>query len=168
ADLPEPAQQDHYGPFGSRSAARTALSRMAAEQGLCLKTMGLEARRGARDGSSPCFNHQLHRCRGACVGLESRQAHALRLSEALAPWRIPAWPHQGAIALIEDPGIGAVCDWHVIDRWRWLGTAHGRIEACALASSVSLPSFDADQYRIARSALERASRGELPWVELSR
>lgn len=166
ADPPEPPQHDHYGPFGSRAAARSALIRIAAEQGLCLKTMGLEGRRAARAAASPCFNHQLRRCRGACVGLESHEAHALRLREALAPWRIPAWPHPGAIALIEDGGIGAPCDWHVVDRWRWLGTAHGRIEACALANNSPHPPFDADQYRIVRSALERAWRGELAWVGL--
>jgi DNA polymerase-3 subunit epsilon len=166
ADLPDPAQQEHYGPFSSRGAARAALIRLAAEQGLCLKTMGMESRRGTCEAQSPCFNHQLHRCRGACVGLESREAHAVRLREALRPWQIPAWPYDGPIALIEDAGIGATCDWHVIDRWRWLGTAHDRMQAYALVNPDRLPPFDADQYRIVQSALERVVRGDLQWVAL--
>jgi DNA polymerase-3 subunit epsilon len=139
--------------------------RLAAEKALCLKTMGIEGR-GAHGASSPCFNYQLHRCRGACVGQESREAHALRLREALEPWRMPAWPYEGALALIEDPGIGQACDWHVVDRWRWLGTARDRSQACALARTAPLPAFDADQYRIVREALQRAMRGQLQWIEL--
>jgi DNA polymerase III subunit epsilon len=166
ADLPQVAQQEHYGPFSSRGAARAVVTRLAAEQGLCLKTMGMERSRGVRAGESPCFNYQLHRCRGACIGMESREAHALRLREALQPWQIPAWPHEGPIALIEDAGIGAVCDWHVIDRWRWLGTVHDRAQAGALAVAAPLPAFDADQYRIVQSALEQVARGELGWTAL--
>jgi DNA polymerase-3 subunit epsilon len=168
SDLSEPAQPEHYGPFSSRGAARAALIRLAAEQGLCLKTMRMESRRRAHERESPCFNYQLHRCRGACVGLESPEAHALRLHEALRPWKVDAWPYEGPIALIEDGGIGATCDWHVIDRWRWLGTAHDRVQAYALARGTQLPAFDADHYQIVRSALERAARGELEWVGMPR
>jgi len=167
ADLPEPLDPEYYGPFGSRAAARAAVIRLAAEQGLCLKTMGMEAGRGARGTQAPCFNYQLRRCRGACVGLEPHETHALRVHEALQPWKLPAWPYDGAIALIEDEGIGGMCDWHVFDRWRWLGTAHDRTQARALASVPQLPAFDADQYRIVQSALGRVARGELQWVGLT-
>jgi DNA polymerase-3 subunit epsilon len=166
ADLPEPAREDHYGPFASRAAARAAVIRLAAEHGLCLRVMAMEGRRCNNDGPSPCFNYQLHRCRGACVGLESGEAHALRLREALEPWRMPAWPYAGPIALIEDAGIGVACDWHVIDRWRWLGTAHDGTQARALAHAPQLPPFDADQFRIVQTALERVARGELQWIQL--
>jgi DNA polymerase-3 subunit epsilon len=161
ADLPEQAHMDHYGPFASRGAGRAATIRLAAEHGLCLKVMGLEGRRGRAAAASPCFNHQLHRCRGACVGMESRDAHAARLLEALQPWRIPAWPYSGAVALIEDGGLGGTCDWHVIDRWRWLGTVHERGQVQALVERTPLPAFDGDQFRIVQAALQRAARGEL-------
>jgi len=168
AELPEPFGQEHYGPFASRAAARQSIIRLAAEQGLCLRLMGLEGRRGPRQAASPCFNHQLHRCRGACVGLESPEEHCLRLLQALEAWRMPAWPHRGAIALIEDAGLGGACDWHVIDRWHWVGTASGRTGALALANAhACLPAFDADQFRIVRDALQRVSRGELAWTALS-
>jgi DNA polymerase-3 subunit epsilon len=87
-----------WGPFASRPAARHCLAQLAAEHGLCLKTLGLEGKRARIDDGAPCFNRQLNRCHGACVGAEPRDAHAARLQEALAPWRLPAWPHRGAVA----------------------------------------------------------------------
>jgi DNA polymerase III subunit epsilon len=167
ADLVDPAQQDYYGPFSSRATARAAVIHLASEQGLCLKTMGMEGRRRTAGAPSPCFNYQLRRCRGACIGLETQETHALRLRDALQRWRMPAWPYEGAIAVIEDGGIGALCDWHVFDRWRWLGTTHDRTHARELAAAAPLPEFDADQFRIAQAALERVARGELQWLGLS-
>ncbi len=165
ADLPACPQGEYFGPFGSRGAARAAMVRLACEQGLCLKVMGLEGRRGRADVATPCFQYQLRRCRGACIGLEPREAHEARLREALAPWRMPDWPYPTAIALVEDAGIGTRCDWHVIDRWRWLGTTDGPAGARALLAA-PLPVFDADEFRILRDALERARRGQLQWIEL--
>ena len=46
--------------------------------------LGLEP---ARAGGSPCFAHQLKRCRGACCGKESIAAHNLRLAQALQALR---------------------------------------------------------------------------------
>jgi DNA polymerase-3 subunit epsilon len=160
ADLPHSTQHEHYGPFGSRAAARQAMVRLAAEQALCLKIMGLEGR--ARACEVPCFNFQLHRCQGACVGLEPGQTHARRLHEALEIWRIPGWPHSGPVAVVEADADGAPADWHVFDQWRWLGTSHCVATARELAAS-ALPPFDADEYRIIRDALARASRGDLRW-----
>jgi DNA polymerase III subunit epsilon len=162
ADLPEPMPQEHYGPFSSRAAARQAIARLAAEHALCLKTMGLEGRPRCRQVDAPCFNYQLHRCRGACVGLEPRELHEQRLHEALQPWRLPAWPYSGAIVLVESDAEGTAGDWHTFNQWRWLGTCHSDSEAVALAGA-ALPPFDADVYRIIHDALARAARGELRW-----
>ena len=54
----------------------------------------------------------------------------------------------------------------MIDRWRWLGTAHDGTQARALAHAPQLPPFDADQFRIVQTALERVARGELQWIQL--
>ena len=165
-DLPESAQHEYFGPFGSRGAARASIIRLATEQGLCLKALGLEGRRRTAQDATPCFNYQLRRCRGACVGVEPPEIHQARLREALEPWRMPAWPYPGPIALVEDAGIGTACDWHVIDRWRWLGTTDGPAAARALTAA-PLPPFDADEFRIVREAMERATRGQLQRIELS-
>lgn len=155
----------HYGPFSSRAGARRFLQELAAEEGLCLKTMKLERRaRGAAE-SAPCFNFQIRRCRGACVGAEPLDAHALRLRELLAPRRVPAWPHAGAVALVErDAGSGRE-DLHVFDRWCWLGTVRTLDAAIALAREAER-AFDPDAYRIMQRALQSAGAGAV--IELIR
>ncbi len=165
AELPERFDGAHYGPYGSHAAARKELAELAREHGLCLKAMGLEGRARSAPAGTPCFNFQLRRCRGACVGLESQAAHMQRLGEALAHRCLPAWPHAGAIALIERGPDPAVEAWHVFDRWRWRGSAQGRTAALTLTGQ-DLPPFDADEFNIIRAALERAAQGELETVDL--
>ena len=144
-----------YGPFGSRAAARRVLADLAREHGLCMKVLELESRRGF-DGK-PCFNHQLHRCRGACVGGESLADHGERLRELLAPWLIPAWPEDGPIALVERNAERFHEDIHVFDRWCWLGTVKTLDAATALARAAPRV-FEADAARLALQALN----GRLP------
>jgi len=144
-----------YGPFGSRAAARRVLADLAREHGLCMKVLELESRRGF-DGT-PCFNHQLHRCRGACVGSESLADHGERLRELLAPWLIPAWPEDGPIALVERNEERFHEDIHVFDRWCWLGTVKTLDAATALARAAPRV-FEADAARLALQALN----GRLP------
>ena len=139
-----------YGPFGSRPAARQALSALAAEHGLCMKVLQLEGRRRSAEGA-PCFHRQLHRCAGACVGAESLADHAQRLRELLAPWLIPAWPHSGAVALIERRDDQLREDIHVFDRWCWLGTVRTLEAAEALARNAPRV-FEADAARLALQA----------------
>lgn len=155
---------EHYGPFSSRASARRGLQKLATEHGLCLKAMRLEgrARRAAPD--APCFNYQIHRCRGACVGAEPMAEHAARLRALLEPRRVPAWPYAGAVAVIERSAEGGREDLHVFDRWCWLGTVRTPQAAAQLAASAPRR-FDADFYRIARKAL--AAGREIEVVRLS-
>jgi hypothetical protein len=120
------------------------------------------ARRAAAD--APCFNFQLRRCLGACVGAEDAEAHAARLRELLAQRRVPAWPFAGAVALVERAADCGREDLHVFDRWCWLGTvqAHDAAAACAEAAPRV---FDSDVYRIAAKALAAANALDL--VELA-
>jgi len=154
AAVPLARLHEHYGPFSSRPAARRFLQALAAEHGLCLKAMRLEGRTRAAAGA-PCFNHQLRRCRGACVGAEPVGAHAARLREVLEPRRVPAWPHAGAVALAERDAGGSREDLHVFDRWCWLGTVRSADAATQLAAGAPRV-FDADVYRIASRALAAA------------
>ena len=148
-----------WGPFASRAAARQMLIHLADEHGLCLKTLGLEGRRAEADDGAPCFSRQLHRCRGACVGEEPRAEHAARLRELLEPWRMPAWPHPGAIALVERNAERFREDWHVFDRWCWLGTVQTFDAALTLARTTTR-AFEADAARLAM----RAARPEQAWT----
>jgi DNA polymerase-3 subunit epsilon len=153
----------HYGPFSSRPGARRYLQELAAEHGLCLKTMTLERRARAAAGA-PCFNHQLRRCLGACVGAETIEAHGARVREVLEARRLPPWPYAGAVALIERSACGTREELHVFDRWCWLGTVCSP-EAAEQLAATAPREFDADVYRIVHKALPAADA--LAVVELS-
>jgi len=155
-----------YGPFASRAGARQFLANLAAEHALCLKTLGLEGRRAAHDDGTPCFNRQLDRCGGACVGAESRESHGQRLRDALAPWRLPAWPFRGALALVERNADRFREDWHVFDRWCWLGTVKTLDAARELARSAPAR-FEGDAARLAVRALSDAPPWSLERFELA-
>ncbi|HQR22733.1 MAG TPA: exonuclease domain-containing protein [Burkholderiaceae bacterium] len=150
--VPSDAFGDVYGPFGSRASARRMLAALASEHGLCMKMLGLEGRRRDAAGT-PCFNHQLHRCRGACIGAEPRDEHAARLRELIASWRIPPWPHAGPIALIERNPARFREQIHVFDQWCWLGSVATLDAAEALARGATRI-FEADAARLALQALE--------------
>jgi DNA polymerase-3 subunit epsilon len=149
-----------FGPFGSRASARRRLTDLASDHTLCMKVLGLEARsRRALPGAS-CFNYQLQRCRGCCVGAESAADHAARVAQAIEPFRIPAWPYRGAVALVETNPATLREDWHVFDRWCWLGSVRTLDAALSLATEAQR-TFEIDAYRIARQAVARASTGQL-------
>jgi len=131
---------DLYGLFRSRSAALEALRELATAHELCPIVLGLEKGRG------PCFAHQIKRCRGACVGKESRAAHALRLAQALARLRMRPWPFKGRIGVRETGDTGDQLI--VLDRWCYLGTVRSEAELHELAEHRAQPVFDLDTYRI--------------------
>ncbi len=138
-----------YGPFGSRPAARRMIEALAPASGLCLRCLKLE--RGA--AGTPCFNRQLGRCAGACVGVQSAPELASRLAEALAPHRVPAWPFDGPVALVERNDARGTVGWQVFDRWCWLGTAADAAGAEVLAREAPRQ-FDPDDLAMLRRLLE--------------
>jgi DNA polymerase-3 subunit epsilon len=129
---------DLFGLFKHPRDARRALQGLAEEHGLCLATLGLDPQ--ARPGS-PCFGHQMHRCRGACVGKEPLSFHSARLMAALGSLKLRAWPFAGPALLREGEGV------HVIDRWRYLGTASDDGQLASLLEQ-GPGAFDADIYKI--------------------
>lgn len=138
-----------YGPFSSRAQARATLRDVAARARLCWSALGLERRVG------PCFARQVRRCDGACVGTESREAHAARLREALSSYALRPWPHPGMVALKETDLLGERTDVHVFDRWCWLGTAHDDASLGALVEAPPRGEFDLDIYRLLVKRLPR-------------
>lgn len=161
-DFDPDAPGPHYGPFGSRAAARRFLQELAAEHGLCQRTMGLE--RGAAVGE-PCFSHQLRRCRGACIGVEPLEQHHARLLELLAPRALPPWPYRGAVALVERNAARLQEQFHVFDRWHWLGSTRA-LEAAHRLASEAPRSFEPDAARLAVAALGPASSRDLDVIAL--
>jgi len=133
---------DLYGLFRSRRAAIEALRELANEHQLCHSLLGLEKRSG------PCFAHQIKRCRGACAGIETAEAHALRLAAALAKLRVRAWPFPGRIGIRETAAGGERCELHVLDQWCHLGTVRSEEELRELQEGAPRPLFDLDTYKI--------------------
>lgn len=135
ADMKLPVQNLH-GFFRTRRVATERLRDLCAEHRLCPPLLGLEKSTPGR-----CFNHQLKRCQGACLGVEPLQQHADRLREALASLKAEAWPHDGPVCLKEGKTF------HVIDHWCYYGSASHPQDAHALLAN-GRPAFDLDIYKI--------------------
>lgn len=141
-DLHGDAFNDLYGLFRNRRMAIEALRELATEHELCHLLLGLEKRNG------PCFSYQIKRCRGACAGIETPAAHALRLSAALAKLRVRAWSFAGRIAVRETAADGERSELHVLDQWCHLGTVRSETELHELQETEQRPLFDFDTYKI--------------------
>ena len=127
-----------FGLFETMSEAQRVLRQLCDDHGLCKSLTGLEK---ARPGQA-CFGRQLHRCRGACEGLEPLEQHRLRLEVALAKLRVRDWPFPGPAVLTE--GDRAL----LFNQWAYLGSATCEEELCDLLRSPGPLQFDRDTYRI--------------------
>jgi DNA polymerase-3 subunit epsilon len=161
------AAVDHlYGLFPTRTQALRALRGLADAHGLCLKRTGLEPA-----GRGPCFAHQLHRCRGACVGAEPAVAHDLRLAQALHGLRLATWPFRGRVGLVERDPLRDRTAIHVVDRWCWLGTVERAEDLDApdgpLARDDAMPAFDVDTWKLLSRWLKH-HRHEIEVIDLPR
>lgn len=148
-----------YGPFTSKRGARETLRALAADHALCWRRLGIEKR-----AAGPCFQRQLRRCAGACVGAEDGATHDARLAAALAPLTVPAWPVPGPALVREHDPARARTDVHVLRDWCWLGTARDDGELAALVAAPPRPQFDID---VARLLHKRWSAGKLPLVPIA-
>ncbi len=138
-----------YGLFPTKRKAETALRELAEAHQLCLVQLGLEGRSGQ---NKPCFNWQLKRCKGVCIGKEDPSFHRARLEAALAGLRVKTWPYEGAVGLVEAQAERT--DVHLVDNWCYLGTARSDDELQTLLEHApTRPAFDLDTYKILNRAL---------------
>jgi DNA polymerase-3 subunit epsilon len=164
-DMLEPEDlAESFGVFHSEKDASKALTDIARASQLCLKVLGLEQ----SDGS--CFAWQMGKCRGACVGKEPLILHAMRLKLALSSLKIKSWPFPGRIALREratgafSPDGTRGGEFHVLDRWMYLGSARSEEELAYLGQRPALPVFDVDVYRILQRYF--STHPSLDWHDL--
>jgi DNA polymerase-3 subunit epsilon len=120
-----------------------------------LKVLGFE------DGPGSCFAFQVGKCKGACAGKEPLLVHRLRAHMALAALKLKAWPFPGRVAIQEGHA-----EYHVLDHWRYLGTARSDEELQELAGRKAGVQFDADVYRIVMRHL--AKHPDARWHDLSK
>ena len=149
-DLDFAVATDLFGLYMNRREAIHALRKLADAHRLCHSHLGLgEAAKG-----EACVAYKQKSCRGTCIGKEAPSLHSARTMTALAKFKVKTWPYKGLVALIERDEFGMREDFHLVDRWRYLGTVHneqalaerleGRIEAA----------FDPDIYRIMNKFLQ--------------
>jgi len=136
-----------FGLYQNRREAVHALRRVAEAHRLCHNQIGL----GTGKEGEACVAYKQKICRGACIGKEPVSLHSARLMAALAKYRIHPWPYPGPIALVERDEFGMREDLHVVDAWRYLGTAHDESTLHSILENrtgATSTDFDADIYRI--------------------
>ncbi|MGB7503005.1 MAG: exonuclease domain-containing protein [Azonexus sp.] len=136
-DLDMGIRSSCYGLFKSSKEATEVLRALAAEHNLCDALLGLEKTTPGK----PCFGYQIKRCKGACVGSEPYAKHTMRLVGALTRLKLVTWPLNGPAIIREGDEA------HLIDGWRYLGTARSDEELNALLAT-GRPQFDRDTYKI--------------------
>lgn len=141
-----------YGLFASRREASHSLRKIAEAYELCPAVLGLEP--SARP-NRPCFAHQVGKCRGACVGREPLGLHSARMMAALARLKLQAWPYPGPVGLVERDDFRDVEEVHVVDGWRYLGTARNEAELRDLLADGGQASFDMDTYKLLKAHLAK-------------
>jgi DNA polymerase-3 subunit epsilon len=135
---------DLYGLFISQRKAVEALRSLAEAYKLCLIQLGLE--QASRKKATPCLGYPLKKCRGVCIGTEAHAQHDLRLIQAIAKLKVEPWPYPGPIGIKESYNLRE--ELHIVDRWRYLGTAKDEAEAAQLLQDASKVAFDLDTYKI--------------------
>ena len=144
-------QNDHlYGLFASQRMAKNALKSLCQKHSLCEGLMGLEK----LGKGQPCFAHQLKKCQGACVGLESAERYNLRLITALSAMKVKTWPYPGPIGIKEGEGV------HVVDHWFYMGFVKDP-EDLEEHLGRQRPDFDLDIYKIIQSHLRKMPQDQL-------
>ena len=139
--------KDLFGLYANRREAMHALRKLAEAHRLCHTQIGL----GTGKAGEACIAFKQKTCRGACIGKEPVSLHSARLMAALAKLKIHVWPYPGPIALLERDEFGMREDYHVIDLWRYLGTAQNEEMLHALVNNrddAGGTAFDANIYRI--------------------
>ncbi|KQT43923.1 MULTISPECIES: exonuclease domain-containing protein [unclassified Methylophilus] len=132
-----------FGTFKSRHQATEALRKIAQQNRLCLKTLGLES-----DSSSACLAYQLKHCKGACCGHESTEMHGLRLQQALIAHKLKAWPFAGKIGIEEYSLENDIRQIHVFEHWVYLGVADSDESLQGLSTQITKLKFDLDTYKL--------------------
>ena len=103
---------ESFGLFATERKARLALVRLASRHRLCHCMVGIDDR-----AETPCTACDAQRSGCDCFLRSARNRQLVRLHKAVLPMRIDAWPYAGPV------GIRERTDIHVIDQWRFLGTA---------------------------------------------
>ena len=131
-----------YGMFESGRKARNALLRLATARHLCHALLGI-----APTPAAPCTGCAAHEA-AKCVRKTDRLRHLAKAALALRPWHIEQWPYAGPI------GVRERSDLHVLDDWRYVGTAQVEHEIHQLMQTRA-QYFDRDTFTFLAKTLRR-------------
>ena len=148
-------QNDSFGVFSSERRARNALMRLASRKRLCHSLLG----EAAGSGKEPCTACADNGAACVCADRIARNRQLLRIGIAIEQFRVLAWPYRGPI------GIRERSDVHVVDRWRFLGTARGEGELYEVLDARA-PTFDRRIYALLKRAIDRLQPNKI--VDLCR
>ena len=126
--------------------ARESLHIIARNFYLCPKLMNLEK------AANGCFQVQLKKCRGACIGRETADEYNGRFMAGFENQRLHAWPYHSPVLITETtPTLGGK-EGFVVDQWclvsRIREDEDGHVEVVRQDYD-----FDLDMYKIIRSYL---------------
>ena len=139
--------------YRTKRIAKQSLLDLAAKYRLCKKLLGAEK------AKAECFDYQLGRCNGACIGEELAEIYNKRLWLAFDTSKPQRWPYSEAIMITERhpfvPGIKA----YVVKDWILLAEVT-EDDGGATEVKIINQEFDLDAYRILSSYLKspQASR----------
>jgi DNA polymerase-3 subunit epsilon len=153
---------DLFGLYANQREAILALRKIAEANRLCYSQLGL----GESESGKPCFGYKQKTCRGACVGKETLSVHSARLMTALAKFKLKTWPYSGPVGILESDEFGMRTDFHLLDRWRYLGTVHKETELPELMDSATAGDFEPDIYRIFTRFLQAGKARAIPLTPL--
>jgi DNA polymerase-3 subunit epsilon len=136
--------------YSTAGRAKQSLDTLARNFRLCPKLMGLERTKRA------CFQSQLGRCLGACIGLETPEDYNKRFMCAFERQRVVSWPYAGSILIREARAGLEGASGYVVDNWCLLARlrelSDGSVERDELPNR-----FDLDSYRIIRRFIQNAA-----------
>lgn len=157
------ASEDLFGLYMNRREAVHALRKLADAHRLCHTRLGL----GEMKDGEPCVGYRQKTCRGVCIGKEEVSLHSARLMAALAKFRLKSWPYGGPVAIVERDEFGMREDFHLVDRWRYLGTAHNEQALADLLDGSGASGFDPDIYRVINKFMQAGKVRVVPLAALS-
>ena len=105
-----------YGLYKSPKQAEEHLRKIANKENLCWKLTGLEKSKNA------CFNYQIKKCLGACIGKEKSNVHFQRLKKALENIQTGVWPKNKIVKINEHETK------HIIINWKYCGTEYNQVD----------------------------------------
>jgi DNA polymerase III subunit epsilon len=148
-DRPYADRSATFGLFESEKKAANELRRLATANSLCFATLGIAEAEG-----STCLACSLGEQRAVCTTMANRLRHLTRALAVMRPERIESWPYAGPI------GIRERADLHVIDDWRYLGTANTEGEMQTILQDRAAE-FDQGIYSYLTGKLPKLSRRKI-------